>query len=124
MLGVVVGYVAMEVWVMATLALAGRLVGADFAVGPEGTGVTAGWLAINIPLSFVGAYIGGSFAQRLGREHGSVTVRVLAGVVVAVGLVTAFTRPADPTAPTWYTFVIPFLGAAGILLGGRRRASQ
>jgi hypothetical protein len=144
-LGIVGGYLVMTIWVMATISLAWMLVGADFAFRPGTTEVTAGWIAINIPLSFVGAYLGGSFARRLGRDRGQAAVGALAILVLVFGLVDAFialfgdrsVEPMDTTdgismmeasaaaiQPLWYKFVIPFVGVVGVLLGGRRRPSE
>lgn len=120
-LGIVMGYIVMALWVMATMFLAARMLGSP--------GVSAGWLAINFVLSFVGAYIGGSFALRFGRERGAVAVRGLTVLVLLFGLGTAVMElasdvPGPLEQPTWYTFIIPFIGAAGIMLGGRRRPSE
>lgn len=136
-LGIVAGYLVMTIWIMATVSLTWKMVGPEFA--------TMGWIAINIPLSFIGAYLGGSFAQRLGRDRGQAAVGGLAILVIIFGLVSAFialfgdapepavTNPdgltmaeasAGAIQPMWYNFVIPIVGAAGILLGGRRRPSE
>lgn len=144
-LGIVAGYLVMTIWIMATVSLAWKLVGSDFAFQPGTTKVTVGWLAINIPLSFIGAYLGGSFAQRLGKDRGQAAVGGFAILVVVFGLVTAFIalfggEPGEITErageltmaeasaaavhPMWYNFVIPIVGAAGILLGGRRRLPE
>lgn len=134
----------MTIWVMATMSLAWKVAGQDFAFRPGTTHVTAGWIAVSMVLSFVGAYLGGSFARRLGRERGQAAVGGLAVLVLVMGLVSAFLglgaeRPqpegsvenlsmveasAYAIQPVWYHFVIPVVGAAGILLGGRRRTSE
>jgi hypothetical protein len=120
-LGIVVGFVVMRVWVMCTLYLAARLMG--------GPGVSAGWIVINLILSFIGAYLGGSFALRFGKEGGTVAVRGLTALVMILGLGTAVLALSGGEGgasqqPTWYNFTIPLIGAAGIMLGGRRRPSQ
>jgi hypothetical protein len=120
-LGIVMGYIAMAVWVMCTSYLAMRLMGEP--------GASAGWIVINLVLSFIGAYLGGSFALRFGKERGPTAVRGLMVFVLFVGLGTAVlalvSAPGGaPEQPVWYTFTIPFIGAAGIMLGGRRRPSQ
>ena len=116
---IVVGYVAMVVWIQATYFL---------VQGMMGDGLSSSWMTLNLMLSFVGAYIGGSLAMRLGREGGRSAVRGFALAILIVGLGTAVVQltggAAELDQPSWYSFVIPFVGAGAAMLGGRRRLSQ
>jgi len=168
---VLLGYMSMAVWVMMALGIAWKVLGADFAVDAETNRATAGWIALNLPLSFIGALLGGWMAASIARAKADSAVRALASLVLVLGLWLAFTTtfgdqdkssmPADNTAetappvvgddavaegataegataasdasamaraeqPIWYTFLVPFLGLAGVMIGGtiRRRAAS
>lgn len=137
-LAAIVGYLALALFVGVALMVAWMMVGAGFAFRPGTTDVTLGWLAINIPLSFIGAVLGGFVAALIDRSPRKTAVKVLALLVVALGLALALKtlragtpQPPKPISelssleagayakqPTWYSFAIPFIGAAGILMGG------
>jgi hypothetical protein len=136
---VVVGYLVMAVFVMAAFSLA--LVAPDLAFEAGSFDVTPGWLAYTLVASLAAAAAGGFAAAAVGRTR---AVRVLAVLVVVVGLSSAVNnlrreRPAatdDPSSlsvteramkavqPTWYAFTLPFLAAAGVLLGGLIRGHE
>ena len=157
---VLLGYMSMAIWVMMALGIAWKVLGADFAVDAETNQATAGWIALNLPLSFIGALLGGWMTASIARAKADSAVRALASLVLVLGLWLAFTTtfgdrdtagmPADnvgetaPPAvgdgapatsdatamtqaeqPIWYTFLVPFLGLTGVLIGGtiRRRAA-
>jgi hypothetical protein len=131
------------------LTLAWEALGSDFAFEPGSSRVTPGWLAVALPLSFAGAVIGGLIAAGLSRPPGGKPVAVLAVIVLVLGLFTAFSQLAKPAPPEpgveqeilegevgtsdwsamqaasrarqpiWYTFLLPWVGAAGLLVGGR-----
>ena len=56
---VILGYMGMAVWVMMALGIAWQLLGEDFAVDSQTNRATAAWIALNLPLSFLGALLGG-----------------------------------------------------------------
>lgn len=144
---VVVGYVAMAVFIFVTLTLAWFALGPSFAYQEGTTKVTAGWLAVNLPLSFVGAVLGGWVTALVARRPGP--VKALAVVILVLGLgmavahlfgddtsgasavserpveeMSSFEAASEAVQPPWYNFVLPFVGAAGVLLGGRLRSSE
>jgi hypothetical protein len=139
--GVVLGYLAMVLWVMATFTALWLVLGQEAAFRPGTSQVTGAWLAGSLPLAFLGAVLGGWAAFRIGRERGRGAVAWLIGVVLVVGLVSAVTtmgaEPAGPppaglgpfeaasqaVQPLWYAWLMPFVGAAGVWLGGRRWGS-
>ena len=146
---VILGYLGMALWVMMALGIAWQLLGEDFAVDPQTNRATAAWIALNLPLSFLGALLGGWLTASIARAKADSAVRALASLVVVLGLAMAFTTTfrddstpqvaedveqpssADSTMmqaeqPVWYTFLVPFVGLAGVMIGGtiRRRASS
>ncbi len=138
---VIVGYIVMSVWVMLTLSVAWLVLGRNFAFEPGTTNVTAGWMTVAGLLGFFGAVLAGVVAARIGRDPTNTPVKVLAGVVLGLGIVFAAannsaSRPASDPAdipegvsvfeaashaqqPPWYGYFTAFIGAAGILFGGR-----
>ncbi|HSR67302.1 MAG TPA: hypothetical protein VLU25_05120 [Acidobacteriota bacterium] len=142
-IAVVVGYIVMALLVFVLLTIAWMVVGPSFAFQPGTSKVTLGWIAVNLPLSFIAALAGGCTAAFIGRR--SAPVKALACLVLALGLVfavlhlavddpsgqeavsevstaemSAFEAASEAVQPAWYNFLIPFVGAAGVLLGGRR----
>jgi hypothetical protein len=137
---VVVGYLAMAVFVFLTFTLAYLAMGTERAFQPGTYDVSTLWLALAIVLGFAGAALGGMIAARIGGERG---VRTLLIVVVLLGLVNAVFTMMSPgenkgprtaavpvmeamTAakqPTWSPWADILLGAAGTIVGGRRLAA-
>ena len=72
---VLLGYMSMAVWVMMALGIAWKILGADFAVDPLTNRATAGWIALNLPLSFIGALLGGWMAASIARAKADSAVR-------------------------------------------------
>jgi len=84
----------------------------------EGTEASVTWITLSLVLSLGAAVLGGWTAALVG--HKSPAVPVLAGMVLVFGLLSAAGGQQSPD-PRWITFVTPVLGAAGVLIGGRRR---
>jgi hypothetical protein len=146
---VIAGYLAMAIAVFVTLTLAWVALGPGFAFKAGTTEVTFGWIAINLPLSFVCALLGGWVAAKIARRPGP--VKALAAVILVLGLgmavahlfvdssaaseeaadrvtqeeeVSTFEAASEAIQPPWYNFLLPFLGAAGVLLGGRQAGAR
>ena len=138
---VILGYLGMAVWVMMSVGIAWKLLGKDFAVDPETMQATGKWIALNLPLGFVGALLGGWLAASIAKAKAASAVRALAILVLVFGLFLAATETfRDPDAPlpedaseqteamlrakqpTWYTFLIPFVGFTGVMIGGNIRS--
>lgn len=134
---VVVGYVTLALLIFAAFTLAYLVIGADLAFRPGVYDVSVLWVLISIVVSFGAAVAGGWVARRI---SGTVTgPRVLAGLVVVLGVVmTLATMGGAPEAagarpdgvgameamqvaqtPFWLMLLNPFIGALGILLGGK-----
>lgn len=139
---VIVGYIVIVLFVMATFNIAWIVIGAADGFKPGTTDVTTKWLTIAIPLSLIAAVLGGVTAAAISRSGGG--IKGLALFVLLLGLVFAVInlvgpRPALPKppselgameaatyarAPVWYDFTIPFLGAIGVLIGGAMKRSR
>lgn len=151
-LAVFLGYLAMALFVMATLSLVYAAMGASFAFRAGTLEVSLGWLTASILFSTASALLGGWVAARVSPHPTGMPVKVLAAVVFALGLALAMMQVAAPEPPaekvtemiakiesgelanfeaggvarqpTWYTFLLPVIGAVGVLMGGRKRQSR
>jgi uncharacterized membrane protein YeaQ/YmgE (transglycosylase-associated protein family) len=113
--------------------------GQDGAFQEGTTEVTALWIITSVVLSIIGALIGGVLAALISRGRSQTPVRILAGVVLVLGLASAAVQLAkpepDPNAeppgeistmeamsqarqPTWVAFANPVVGVVGVLAGG------
>jgi len=134
---VVVAYVAIFVVVFAVSTAAYLALGTDGAF-QEGTyDVSGTWIALILVLDVVAALVGGFVCAAVAPRP--LSVQMLAGLVVVLGLVSAVVTPgaqSDPgprtgdvdnfdammkaRQPTWILYTHPLLGVVGVLLGGRR----
>jgi hypothetical protein len=136
--GVVAGYLAMALAVMALLSIAYLALGAGRAFQPESYDVTGLWLVVSTIVTIAAAVLGGWLAVRIGRSHRAAVY--LAVVVVVLGVVLALpTLNAPPTGevrtgdvgnmdammkghqPAVISILNPVLGAIGVMVGARRR---
>jgi hypothetical protein len=138
--GAVLGYVVVSVVVFAALSIGFRAVGPDVAFWPGTYEASGAWIALSFVIGFASAFAGGRVASLV--APGGRAVVALAFVLFALGVLFALAPlvtdlppvaprpegPLDVTAamqhartPTWVGFVNPFIGVAGVLLGGRRR---
>jgi hypothetical protein len=134
---VIGGYLVMLMWVVSTLSIAWYFTGPEVGFQPGTTEVTAVWLLINIPLSFVGALFGGWVAAVIGRHPTNLPVKVLAGVVFLLALLNVWMqrtmdRPEIPEGfdlstfeaaqyaiqPGWYNILLAVIGPLGVIIGG------
>lgn len=144
-LATVAGYVVMTGVIMASLALTVGGLGKDFMFEPDSLEPKASWMALNVVLSLVAAVLGGFVAALVARRADRKPVKVLAGILLVLGLgmaiarvmqpppdtaileearaegreLSAFELASEAKQPVWYAFLLPFLGAGGVLLGGR-----
>ena len=143
LLGVIAGYAVMAIIVLVSLTIAWGLTGPSFAYKPGTTHVTLAWIGLNLPLSSIAAIAGGYVTNRIAPTDSLLPVKVLAGILLVVGLImavahvltdqsisqqltenistegmSAFSGSSEAVQPIWYNFLIPFIGAAGVLVGG------
>lgn len=137
-LSVIAGYVVMAVIVVAGFSVA--FIAPDFAYQAGSLNVSTGWLVYTIVLSFVAAVAGGLVCALIARKYQPVVV--FAVVALAFGLFEAVRngqreRPSKTAAeiaamsmmdkgqisvqPIAYAWSLPFIAAAGVLIGGRMR---
>lgn len=146
---VIAGYLIMMVFVMVTLTVAWVLLGSSFAFQAGTTHVTLRWVALNLSLSAIAAIAGGYVAMSIAPDEAMLSVKILAGIILAVGLIMAvahiftdasvdqqlaqgvvvegmgaFAAASEAVQPIWYNFLVPVLGAAGVLIGGRLRGVE
>ncbi len=137
-LAVIVGYLAMAIFVMVTFIAAYFVLKADgaFQAGsyePSGT-----WIAASLVLGSIAAVLGGFVCMRIAPRTGP--LYSLATLVLVLGLATAplssgrddpgprtgdvgnFEAMQNARQPTWMLIANPIIGAVGVLLGGRRGA--
>lgn len=137
--GAVAGYLVMAVFIMVTFAIAFPLLGIERLFAPGTYEASTLWIALSFALGFTGALVGGMVAAGVGRATRA--VHILAALVVALGVLSAFSAqgaadarggPRGPDAnmtdamsfarqPLWISIVNPVVGALGVLIGGRRR---
>jgi len=135
---VVLGYIVMAIFVMTGLTVAWYLMGPQRAFNEGTVEVSVAWIAVNLPLSLAAAVLGGWVASRVGDHPRSLPVYALAGLVLALGVVSAGLQssaerpspevPVDELTtteaakfaiqPAWYGFVLPLIGVGGVLAGG------
>ena len=108
-LGVIGGYA-----LMAGIVIVGVMILSP-AFGVEGPDqVTPAYLAANLVLSFLAALAGGYVAAWIGGPLRLVAVAVLATIVLVAG----FLMESSGGQPSWYSIVLPLIGAAGVAAGG------
>ena len=143
-LGVLAGYLVMSVISLLGLAILWVVFGAEAAFR-EGTTVASGlWAGANCAIGLAAAVVGGLVAAAIGRHPTRLPVKVLAGLVLVLGLILAFFQlggepfplPEGKTvaeltfieagavavSPTWYNFAIPLIGSLGVMIGGHLAA--
>lgn len=131
---VVVGYLAIALFVFATFSIVYLVLGPSFAFDPGTVDVTVGWMVVASVLNVVAAILGGVLAARIGRSQ--TAVKALAALVLVLGVVSAVMvmnapvkqlpeRPltsmeaaAYAKQPVWYSVLLPLLGVAGVCIGG------
>jgi len=135
-LGVVAGYVVMNVTAFMTYSGFYFAIGADRAYYPGTYDVSILWIAAILVLGFIAAVVAGYLCKRIAGDLG--TVVILAGIVVGLGIAAAsaisFSEPKPNEVrsgnvsnyeamkygrkPLWVEFAIPVVGFAGVLVGG------
>lgn len=127
------GYLVMAVLVVFGFSLA--MVAPNFAFEQDSLDVTPGWILYSLVVSLIAAAAGGLVAAFIARLRSAAFV--LAAFVFAIGLVSAASnlakakpsneavagmstleRAKNAKQPDWYAFLLPFVAAGGIALGG------
>ncbi len=137
-LAAVAGYVTIAVAVFASLSIAFSFLGPEFAFHEASSQSTLQWTLVALLSGLLSALAGGWVAGRVGKS--SQAFLILVGIVLVLGIVSAVysmtSRPqivadADTSdwgfikasrgasQPVWYVFLVPLVGALGVLWGGR-----
>ena len=86
-LGAIAGYVIMFFIIFLPFSAAYLALGADGAFVPGGYDVSMTWIVVSFVLGFLAALVAGYAAAVIGK--GSTAVKILAGIVVVLGIVSA-----------------------------------
>lgn len=123
-LAVIVGLIVMVVWVAVTLRVADVTIGESYAFDESTNEVTLVWWLLALGLGLIGAVLGGFTAAAIGAGPKKTPVKVLAGLVLLLGLGRAawmmygpeakpepstevlFNEPGGGTAEGWWAKVI------------------
>lgn len=134
-LGVIAGYIVTAICIILFFTCAYLAMGADQAFKPGAYVPSNRWIVVSIILGFIAAVIGGFVSALIGKS--GIVPKFLAGVILVLGLIvgimTALTPAANETRsgsvsnfeamqkaqePAWLALLNPFLGAAGVIVGG------
>jgi hypothetical protein len=85
-LGIVLGYVVMVVFIFCTFTLSYLVLGTERVFLPDSFEVSSVWLAVSFILNFAAAYAGGGVCRLIGRSK--LAVQGLSGLVFVLGLLT------------------------------------
>ena len=110
-----VGFMTMVVLILVSTPLFVRLMHAD----NPGQPLTPAYLTVNLLTGFACAGLGGWIAAHLAPAAPLGHAIGLAAIVLGLGVATAAQGGAVRAGqPQWYAWMLPFVGAAGALLGG------
>ena len=140
-LAVVAGYLTMAIAVaMLSLGLF-LLLGPDRAFQPGTYEVTSTWLVVMIVFSLVAAIAGGWVCAAIAKGKGAVWALVVLVLILGglntIPVVTASKAPPavrtgdvpnleammNGKEPVWFALLLPFIGVAGVMIGGRSKRS-
>lgn len=111
------GFAAMTVATMILFAVLAQLAPDQFAKdakAPPGTTMILVVLLGGLLSAIAGGWLTGRMAPDAIWSH----VLALAGLVVVLGLLSAFMESSH-AGPLWYRLALPVVGSSGVLLGGR-----
>jgi hypothetical protein len=137
--GLVVGYIAMAIFVAVVYIGVFLALGVERAFQPDSYEVSTLWLVISTAISLGGAILGGYVCAAIGKSMRA--CQALAAIVVILGLLLclpAMKRGSNGpnvraggipdletmhlgVAPLWSHLLTPVLGAVGVLLGARMK---
>ena len=138
--GVVVGYLVMAIIVFAVFSLAYLALRADGAFQPGTYAPSVVWIILSFVFGFFAAWVGGRVCATIARNPNAVialaTLIIVLGVVFAIPVMRRTGGPAARSEsvgnmqamqqahmPLWVALLTPLVGAAGVIVGGRRRVA-
>mgnify|MGYP001210758947 FL=1 len=142
-LGVVVGYISMFIFVFISFTALYFILGAEGAFEPETYQVSIVWIIISFVLSIIAALLGGYVCKLISKKIKA--VYTLAGVVFVLGIVFAIPALSNSNdevheirntdvpnmeamqkakQPPFVALLNPLIGAIGVIAGGRLKKSE
>lgn len=137
-IGVIVGYVVMAIFSFAIFTCAYLGLGVERVFEPESYDISTIWIVCMIVFGLIGGILGGWVCAAISKSKGA--CMALAGLVLALGLIFSIMtkmKEAPETArtgdvpnleamqkaqtPTWLCFLNPFVVAAGVVFGGKKK---
>lgn len=135
-LGVILGYIVMAVFIFMTFSGFYLAIGADGAYNPGTYDVSILWISVSSVLGLVAAIIGGYICAKIAGDRR--TAIILAGIVLGLGIALGIMQAMAPVPPeevrtgdvsnfdamqksrqpVWLAFLNPLIGAVGIYIGG------
>lgn len=136
---VLLGYLVIVLVIMVSFTLLWTVLGQGRAFHAGTTDVTWVWLAFTLPLNVAAAVLGGMVTVRVARSKAFAGILGLAGLILVLGVASAFTQMGTPPTPgegsgpgtlgaveaamqarqpLWVAWSLPLLGAMGAVLGG------
>ena len=132
---VLAGYVSMFITIFVSFSAAFLVMGTDGAFQPESFEPSVSWLLVSFVLGFLAALEGGFICALIGGESATNALSafvVVLGLLMAIPVMLADVEPLvratdlanleamqQARTPVWVAVANPFLGAIGVLLGGR-----
>lgn len=134
-LGVIVGYLAMGLFVFASFSILYMVLKAEGAYKPEVWDLSTTWIIASIPIGLVAAVIGGAICRLISKKRGAVMALAIAVFVLgAASAAYQLTKdaPTDPrpegvsmmdasakaVQPAWLAIANPIIGVIGVGIGG------
>ena len=142
-IGVIVGYIAMAVFVFATFTTLYLILGAEGSFQPGTYQVSKTWLIFSIILGFIAAVIGGLVCVAIAKDHQAAIW--LAGLVLVLGIILAIPSLNVPEEemnkvregnvdnmeamqnakqPPVALILNPIIGAIGVIAGSRLKKNK
>jgi hypothetical protein len=137
-LGGIVGYIALFVFIFATFSILYIAIGTERAFEPGSYKVSMLWIGASTVLGLIGAVVGGYVAALVGKGSGGVMALTI--IILLMGIVTILmvmgssaadaVRAADVAnleamgkaqTPLWVAILNPVIGIIGAQIGGRLR---
>lgn len=136
-LGVIAGYIVTAICIILFFTCAYLAMGADQAFKPGLYVPSNRWIVVSIILGFIAAVIGGYVSALIGKSGAA---PILAGAVLVLGLIVGIMTVLTPATnetrsgavsnfeamqkaqePAWLALLNPFVGATGVIVGGKLR---
>lgn len=112
--GVILGFFTIVILVLVTTPVAVKLLLKDPSGRP-----TAPYLLVNLLFGTCSAGVGGWVAAHVAGRAPLVHAGILGGLILLLGVWTAAQGGATRAGqPVWYAWTLPFVGAAGAVVGG------